>query len=58
VARLHGPDGYTATARCALWIVEAVLRGEHPRGFQTPARAYGPDVALEACDYTREDLEP
>lgn len=57
VSRLHGPDGYTATVRCALWIVEAVLRGEHPPGFQTPARAYGPDVALEASDYTREDLD-
>ena len=58
VSRLHGPDGYTATAHCGLWIVAAVLRGEHPPGFQTPARAYGADVALDAAGYTREDLDP
>jgi short subunit dehydrogenase-like uncharacterized protein len=58
VSRMHGPDGYTATAECALWIVDAVLRGIRTPGFQTPARVYGPDVAIEASRYTREDLEP
>jgi short subunit dehydrogenase-like uncharacterized protein len=55
-SRLRGPEGYTLTAMTALTIVEKVLAGDAPRGFQTPSRAYGADLILEAEGVTREDL--
>ena len=42
VSRLRGPEGYTLTARAALAVVERVLAGDAPPGFQTPSTAYGP----------------
>jgi short subunit dehydrogenase-like uncharacterized protein len=57
VARLHGPEaGVTWTALAALAAVRRVLAGEAPPGFQTPARAYGADFALESDGVTREDV--
>jgi short subunit dehydrogenase-like uncharacterized protein len=56
VARLHGPDGYTLTVQAALAIVERVARGQAPPGFQTPSRAYGPDLVLELDGVNREDV--
>ncbi|MGH7471492.1 MAG: saccharopine dehydrogenase family protein, partial [Longimicrobiales bacterium] len=47
VARLSGPDGYTMTAHTALLITRRVLQGDAPHGFQTPSRAYGPELVLE-----------
>jgi short subunit dehydrogenase-like uncharacterized protein len=55
-ARLHGPQaGHDWTARCALAIAERALAGQAPPGFQTPGRAYGPDLILGPA-VTREDL--
>lgn len=56
VARLRTPEGYSLTALTSLAIVERVLRGEAPPGFQTPSRAYGADFVLEIEGVTREDL--
>jgi short subunit dehydrogenase-like uncharacterized protein len=55
-SRLQGPEGYTLTALTALAIVEKVLKGEAPAGFQTPSKANGADLILEIEGVTREDL--
>ena len=55
-SRLATPEGYTFTARAAVAVVERVLSGQAPAGFQTPARAYGPDFALGLEGVTRTDL--
>jgi len=55
-SRLATPDGYTLTARAALAVVERVLAGQAPAGFQTPARAFGPDFVLGIEGVTRTDL--
>jgi short subunit dehydrogenase-like uncharacterized protein len=55
-ARFRGPEGYTFTASAAIHAVVRVLRGEAAPGFQTPARAFGPDFALEVPGTMREDL--
>jgi short subunit dehydrogenase-like uncharacterized protein len=57
VARQTGPDGYLFTARAALLIARRVLAGHATPGFQTPATAYGADLALEVAGVTREDLQ-
>ncbi len=56
VSRLRGPEGYTLTALTALAVVERVLAGQAPPGFQPPAKAYGPDFILEVKGVTREDM--
>lgn len=56
VARETGPDGYLFTARAALLIARRVLAGDAPPGYQTPATAYGEDLALEVAGVTREDM--
>jgi short subunit dehydrogenase-like uncharacterized protein len=55
-ARQTGPEGYTLTALAALNIAEKVLAGHYQAGFQTPAKAYGPDLVLEIPGVTRQDL--
>jgi short subunit dehydrogenase-like uncharacterized protein len=55
VSRLRGPEGYTLTALTALAVVERVLAGEAPPGFQTPSRAYGPDFILQVPGVERRD---
>lgn len=55
VSRLQGPEGYTFTAESALALVERVLSGQAPPGFQTPARAYGPDFVLGLPGVRRSD---
>jgi short subunit dehydrogenase-like uncharacterized protein len=55
VSRLRGPEGYTLTALAALAVVERVLRGEAPAGFQTPSLAYGPDFVLQLAGVVRTD---
>jgi hypothetical protein len=37
-------------------VVERVLSGQAPAGFQTPAKAYGPDFVLGIPGVTRTDL--
>lgn len=56
VSRLTTPDGYTLTALTSLAIVERALSGDAPAGFQTPAKAYGPDFVLGIPGVAREDL--
>jgi len=46
-AQLRTPDGYQVTVLTALLIAERAARGDAPVGFQTPAKAYGPDLILE-----------
>jgi short subunit dehydrogenase-like uncharacterized protein len=55
VSRLHGPEGYTLTVGAALATVARVLAGQAPAGFQTPAKAYGPDFVLGIEGMARED---
>lgn len=55
-AILRGPDGYTFTMHSALCAMERVLAEPPEAGFQTPARAFGPDFALEVPGTHREDL--
>ncbi|HEY0380092.1 MAG TPA: saccharopine dehydrogenase NADP-binding domain-containing protein [Pyrinomonadaceae bacterium] len=57
VSRLSGPEGYTLTAMTALAIVGHVLDGKFSAGFQTPSKAYGPDLVLEIEGVKREDVE-
>ncbi|QJW88214.1 NAD(P)H-binding protein [Spirosoma taeanense] len=55
-ARLHGPEGYTLTARTSVLIVQKVLSGNWKAGFQTPAGLYGADLVLEVEGVRREDV--
>lgn len=55
-SRLRGPEGYTLTALTACAIVQKVLGGVAPIGFQTPSLAFGPDFILEIPGVSREDL--
>jgi short subunit dehydrogenase-like uncharacterized protein len=57
-SRLSTAEAYTFTARAALAIVERVLAGQAPSGFQTPGKAYGPDLVLEVEGTTRVDEPP
>jgi short subunit dehydrogenase-like uncharacterized protein len=52
-ARLQTPDGYTLTVLTALAVVEQALGGHTPIGFQTPARAYGPEFIFTIEGITR-----
>ena len=55
-SRLATPEGYAFTASAALAVVARVLAGQAPAGFQTPAKAYGPDFVLGIEGVTRTDL--
>ncbi|MBX3293210.1 MAG: saccharopine dehydrogenase NADP-binding domain-containing protein [Acidobacteria bacterium] len=55
-ARLQCPEGYTVTALAALLITEKILSGKFTPGFQTPAKAYGADLALEIEGTARQDV--
>ena len=58
VSRLHGPElGVVWTSRAALAIVQKVMNGDAPSGYQTPALAYGADLVMECEGVTREDLD-
>jgi short subunit dehydrogenase-like uncharacterized protein len=56
VSRITGPEGYTLTALTSLLLVEKVLAGHAPAGFQTPSLAYGPDLILEIPGVERTDV--
>ncbi len=57
VARLHGPEaGVVWTAEAALAVLSHALSGNAPLGYQTPARAYGPDLVMQCSGVTREDV--
>src|SRR5215207_1885900 len=55
-SRLQTPEGYTITAIAALNIAQKILNGNFKPGFQTPAKAYGPDLVLEIEGVTRQDV--
>jgi short subunit dehydrogenase-like uncharacterized protein len=55
-SRLATPEGYSFTTRAALAVVARVLAGQAPAGFQTPAKAYGPDFVLGISGVARADL--
>jgi short subunit dehydrogenase-like uncharacterized protein len=55
-SRLQCPEGYTITAIAALNIAEKILSGNFSRGFQTPAKAYGPDLVTEIDGVSRQDV--
>jgi short subunit dehydrogenase-like uncharacterized protein len=54
-SRMSAPEGYTTTAVTALNIMSKILKGNFKSGFQTPARAYGADLILEADGVMRFD---
>ena len=55
VSRMKTPDGYALTALTGLLIAGRALAGDAPPGFQTPAKAYGPDLVLAVEGVTRTD---
>jgi len=55
-ARFTGPEAYTLTMHSALNAVTRVLDGGVGAGFQTPAKAFGPNFALEIAGTSREEL--
>ena len=54
-ARLKTPDGYTLTVLTTLLIVDQVLQGIAPAGFQTPSKAYGADLILSINGVSRHE---
>jgi short subunit dehydrogenase-like uncharacterized protein len=52
-ARLRTPEAYQTTVLTAFLIAERAARGDAPIGFQTPAKAYGPDLILEVPGTSR-----
>jgi short subunit dehydrogenase-like uncharacterized protein len=58
VARMRTPHSYTLTALASLAVVERVLAGDAPAGYQTPAKAYGADFVLEIEEVMRTDEPP
>ncbi len=57
-SRMRTPEGYALTALTAVAIVQRVLAGDAPIGFQTPSRAYGANFILQFDGVMREDVEP
>ena len=54
-SRLQCPEGYTTTALTALNITQKILDGNLTPGYQTPAKAYGPDLILELEGTSRQN---
>jgi short subunit dehydrogenase-like uncharacterized protein len=55
-ARLDAPEPYELTTWTALELAERAVRGALPPGFQTPARACGPNFVLTFPGVERHDL--
>ncbi len=55
VSRMRTPHSYTLTALTGLDIVRRVLAGDVHPGYQTPAKAYGPELVMEIAGVTRWD---
>jgi short subunit dehydrogenase-like uncharacterized protein len=55
VSRVRTPEGYTLTVDASLVIIDRILAGQAPTGFQTPSKAYGPDLVLQLKNVVRED---
>ena len=54
-ALIRVPEGYTLTALASLNILERVLNGAAPIGYQTPSSAYGADLILDIPGTERSD---
>ncbi|WP_323173543.1 saccharopine dehydrogenase NADP-binding domain-containing protein [Natrialba sp. PRR66] len=55
VSRLVTPESYLFTSHSAPHLAARVRDGEAPVGFQTPASAFGPDIALDIDGVERTD---
>lgn len=55
ISRLETPESYEFTKQSAVHLARRVRDGEAPIGFQTPAAAFGSDVALAVGDVERRD---
>lgn len=55
-AEMITPEPYRLTFHSTLLIANRILAGEWAPGFQTPAKMYGADLALEIPGVTRRDL--
>jgi len=55
-ARQQHVEAYTFTALAAVEIAVRALRGDAKPGWQTPASAYGPDLALDIPGSSRVDV--
>jgi len=55
-AEMITPEPYRLTFHSTLLIANKILAGQWAPGFQTPAKMYGADLALEIPGVTRRDL--
>jgi short subunit dehydrogenase-like uncharacterized protein len=55
VSRMRTPNAYTLTALTGLEVVRRVLAGEVYPGYQTPAKAYGPELVMAIGGVKRWD---
>jgi short subunit dehydrogenase-like uncharacterized protein len=55
-AEMITPEAYLLTFHSALIIARNIIAGEWEPGFQTPAKIYGPDLALQVPGVSRRDL--
>lgn len=55
-AEMITPEAYLLTFHSALIIAKNILDGQWQLGFQTPAKVYGPDLALQVPGVVRRDL--
>jgi short subunit dehydrogenase-like uncharacterized protein len=55
-AEMITPEAYRLTFHSSLIIARRIIDGNWEAGFQTPAKMYGPDLALEIPGVTRRDL--
>lgn len=55
-AEMITPEPYRLTFHSTLLIANKILAGQWSAGFQTPAKMYGADLALEIPGVTRRDL--
>lgn len=52
-AQMRCPEGYTFTTMATLLITKKILDDNYKAGYQTPASAYGADLAVEVPGVTR-----
>jgi short subunit dehydrogenase-like uncharacterized protein len=55
-ALMETPEPYALTARTALSLAHRIGSGETSAGYQTPATAFGPDLALDFEGVRRRDV--
>lgn len=58
VSLLQGPEaGVDWTTRATLLCLQQMLSGAAPPGFQTPAKAFGPELVMDCEGVSRQDLD-